>query len=163
MPMCTGNLQEGLELGVHLKCTELCIPWYGTSLVVGAWWRSGFWRPWSWLMMDFLLWSIFPQQTMKSFIPGPLSCESTPRGTYIITRIPCGSKFSESLAAHRALVWQVCSFLCFASKRVNSLAEPDSFWSPLGGWGMLKAWLGTKTVWAMAASLPFVSQRRSSR
>ena len=32
---------------------------------------SGFWRPWSWLMIDFLLLSIFPQQMMKSLIPGP--------------------------------------------------------------------------------------------
>ena len=28
-------------------------------------------------MMDFLLLSVFPQQTMKSFIPGPPTCEST--------------------------------------------------------------------------------------
>ena len=117
---------------------------------------SGFWRPCSWLVMGFLLLSIFPQQKMKSFIPSPpvKVILGEPTASLAFCVVP---NFPNPLQLTG--LWSVqLPLFCL---RVTYLAEPDSFWIPLGGWGMPRAWPETRTFWAVTASLPFVGQRRS--
>lgn len=128
------------------KCTELCIPLdmeHLLWLVLGD--GVGSEGPGSWLMMDFLLWSVFPSRRMKSFIPGPPSCESNSRGTYIITRDSCGSKFSGISCSSQGFGLTGVQFPLFCLKESQLPCRTwDSFWSPLAAEGCWKPGLGLR-------------------